>query len=84
MENFKKISRRIEQFRDEMIDMQLKLGSEPAISPSSGGKGEVKKAEILQNFLKDNGFHKIDLIKAPDLDAPEGYRPNILAFFVIK
>jgi len=50
----------------------------PAMSPLSGGEGEAKKAEFLLKFLKKNGFKNIKVIKAPDLDAPAGYRPNIL------
>jgi succinyl-diaminopimelate desuccinylase len=78
--SFEKIARRIDSFRNEMIQMQVKLASIPAIAPSSGGEGEAKKAEFLLGFLKDNGFADIELLKAPDLDAPSGYRPNILAY----
>lgn len=81
MNRFEKISNRIDFFRDEMINMQIKLCSIPAISPLSGGEGEAKKAEILINFLNKNGFQDIDIIKAPDLDVPVGYRPNILAIY---
>lgn len=81
MAELEKISKKIEGFRDAMIDLQIKLCSLPAISPSSGGEGEIKKAEVLIDFLKENNFSDIDIIKAPDLDAPSGYRPNILAFF---
>ncbi len=79
MDIINKISDRIDSFRNEMIDMQIKLCSLPAISPSNGGEGEFKKAEVLLEFLKKNRFSSIDLIKAQDLDAPAGYRPNILA-----
>ena len=81
MTKLKKIEKKIDSYRDEMIDMQIKLCALPAISPASGGEGEVKKAEVLTDFLKKNGFSDIKVIKAPDLDAPSGYRPNILAFF---
>lgn len=81
MKNFERINKRIDTFRDEMIDLEIKLCSIPAIAPSSGGEGESKKAEILLDFLKENGFTSIELIKAPDLDAPSGYRPNILAIY---
>ena len=76
---FDKLSRRIESFRDEMVDLQMKLCAIPAIAPSSGGDGEARKAEFLADWLKANGFVDIDVVKAPDLDAPAGYRPNILA-----
>ncbi len=75
------IAKKIDSFRDEMIDTQIKLCSFPAISPSSGGEGEIKKADYLLNFLKQNGYSDIDTIKAPDLDAPVGYRPNIMALY---
>jgi succinyl-diaminopimelate desuccinylase len=81
MESFDRISKRIENFRDEMIDFQIKLCSIPAISPSSGGQGEGKKAEVLLEFLKANKFDPIDIVKAPDLDAPDGHRPNLLAIY---
>ncbi|HMA54357.1 MAG TPA: M20 family metallo-hydrolase, partial [Acidobacteriota bacterium] len=76
-----KLSRRIEQYRDEMVDLQMKLCAIPAIAPSSGGEGEAKKAEFLVEWLKANGFVDISVVKAPDLDAPAGYRPNILAYY---
>ena len=76
-----KIIDRIDSFRDEMIDMQIQLCSFPAISPSSGGEGEIKKAECLLEFINTSGFSDVSVIKAPDLDAPVGYRPNILAIY---
>jgi succinyl-diaminopimelate desuccinylase len=79
MTNFERIAKRIDGFRDEMINLQIKLCALPAIAPASGGKGEVKKAEFLLDFLKQSGFDDIEVIKAPDLDAPAGFRPNILA-----
>jgi succinyl-diaminopimelate desuccinylase len=81
MDWMNKITERIDSFRDEMIDMQIQLCSYPAISPASGGEGEVNKAECLLEFLNANGFSDISVIKAPDLDAPVGYRPNILAIY---
>jgi len=78
MTNFNKIAKRIDSFRDQMIEMQIQLCAIPAMSPLSGGEGEAKKAEFLLKFLKKNGFKNIKVIKAPDLDAPAGYRPNIL------
>jgi len=81
MGTFHKITDTIDSYRNDMIDMQIKLCSFPAISPSSGGKGETKKAEFLLEFLNNGGFANIEVIKAPDLDSPSGYRPNILAAY---
>jgi succinyl-diaminopimelate desuccinylase len=80
-EQFERIARRIEQYRDEMVDLQIRLTSIPAIAPASGGEGEAAKAEFLTGFLKQSGLQDVMLIKAPDFDAPSGYRPNILAYF---
>jgi succinyl-diaminopimelate desuccinylase len=79
--DFLRVSKRIEQFRDEMVDLQVRLCALPAIAPSSGGEGESRKAEFLASFLRDNGFEGLTLIKAPDLDAPDGFRPNLLAVY---
>ncbi len=79
-ESYDKIARRIEQFRDQMVDLQVRLTGIPAIAPASGGEGEARKAEFLAGILKQSGFKDITMIKAPDLDAPAGYRPNILAY----
>ena len=74
-EAFARIARRIESFRDEMIDMQVRLTALPAIAPASGGEGEGKRAEFLTRFLEANGFVGIQLLKAPDLDAPRASGP---------
>ena len=79
--SFDKVSQRIESYRNEMIDLQVKLAAIPAIAPASGGEGEAKKAEFLVKFLEANGLQDIEVIKAPDHDTPAGYRPNILAYY---
>ena len=79
-EPFDRIARRIENFRDEMVDLQVRLTAIPAVAPGSGGEGEARKADFLAAWLKQNGFQDVTLIKAPDIDAPAGYRPNLLAF----
>lgn len=81
MSTFQKITETIDSYRNAMVDMQIKLCSFPAISPSSGGDGEAKKAEFLHEFLKNGGFADIEVIHAPDLDSPSGKRPNLLATY---
>lgn len=76
---FDRLARRIDRFRDDMVDLQIRLCEIQAIAPSSGGEGEAKKAVFLEKHLKENGFDDVIMIKAPDLDAPDGYRPNIIA-----
>jgi succinyl-diaminopimelate desuccinylase len=79
MNRFTRLAKRIDSFRDEMVNLQIKLCAAPAISPSNGGEGEVQKAQLLTDFLKQTPVDDIQLIKAPDMEAPMGYRPNILA-----
>ncbi len=74
-----RINRKIDSYRDAMVNMQVKLCAIPAISPASGGVGESEKATFLLEVLNEFGFDRIDMIKAPDLDVPAGYRPNIIA-----
>lgn len=78
---FSRLAKRLDSFRDEMIDLQTRLCAIPAIAPSSGGEGEAKKAEFLESYLRKSGINDITVIKAPDHDAPAGYRPNLLTFF---
>ncbi len=79
MRDLEKVFRRIDTYRNDMIDMQIELCSYPAISPEYGGEGEAKKAEVVKRFLERNGYKDIDVIEVSDLDAPSGYRPNIIA-----
>ncbi|MCX6559939.1 MAG: M20 family metallo-hydrolase [Candidatus Aminicenantes bacterium] len=77
--SFEKIAARLDAYEPEMIELQCRLAAIPAIAPSSGGAGEADKAAFLVEFLKANGITDIQVVKAPDPDAPSGYRPNILA-----
>jgi succinyl-diaminopimelate desuccinylase len=77
--SFEKIAARLDDYKDDMIDLQCRLASIPAIAPSSGGEGEARKAEYLVEYLKGIGIADIEVVKVPEADAPSGYRPNILA-----
>ncbi|MBD3413589.1 MAG: M20 family metallo-hydrolase [Candidatus Aminicenantes bacterium] len=81
MTELEKITQRIDRYRNEMVDMQIKLCSVPAIAPINGGQGEAKKAELILDLLQDIDFESTQLIKAPDIDASYGYRPNIMATY---
>ncbi|MDD8020719.1 MAG: M20 family metallo-hydrolase [Acidobacteriota bacterium] len=78
---FSCLAKRLDSYRDEMIELQARLGAIPAIAPSSGGEGEARKAEFLESYLKKSGLNDIKVIKAPDQEAPTGYRPNILTIY---
>ncbi|MBI2092425.1 MAG: M20 family metallo-hydrolase, partial [Deltaproteobacteria bacterium] len=75
---FEKISKRIESYKSEMVEMQKKLISIKAISPVSGGKGEFAKAKYLEPIIK-NIFTEIEEYHCPRNDAEGGIRPNYIA-----
>jgi succinyl-diaminopimelate desuccinylase len=73
-----KIARRIDGYRDEMIQLQIHLTSIPAIAPENGGDGEYEKAKYLKRMLEEFGFKDILEIKAPDSRTSSGERPNLI------
>ncbi len=62
----------------EMLEIQRLLTAVPAISPESGGEGELKKAKVLANWLKEHGFPEPQWFFAPDHRALEGKRPSLV------
>jgi len=81
MKDFEKVKSRIEGYRDQMIETEARLTAIPALGPENGGDGEVEKAEVIKEILKDLGADEIEEIKAPDERVSSGYRPNLLARF---
>jgi succinyl-diaminopimelate desuccinylase len=59
------------------VELETELCKRPAISPASGGEGEVDKAEWLESWLNKNGF-TYERIDVPDQRAKKGIRPNIV------
>lgn len=72
---FERLSKRIDGYKDEMIEMQKKLISIPAIAPSSGGRGELQKGKYLEALLPKI-FDNVTPLHAPDPAAEGGIRPN--------
>jgi succinyl-diaminopimelate desuccinylase len=76
---FARVTRRIDNYREDAIELQRRLTAIPALSPRSGGDGEARKAEMLTRYLEGLRLGEITLFKAPDPDLPEGgYRPNLV------
>lgn len=73
-----KVFEKIDNMKDEMVEMQKKLISIPAVSPVNGGKGELKKARYLEPILKEI-CDEVVFYNAPHPEADEGIRPNIVA-----
>lgn len=75
-DKFKRITRRIESYRQAMVEMQIALSALPAIGPESGGEGEWRKADFLQKRLSQLGFKNFRHYDARDKSVPSGIRPN--------
>ena len=76
---FDRVCRRLDTYRDRMIELQRELVRRPAIGPTSGGEGEAEKAAFLEAYLRTRGITDIEDIRAPDPRVPSGYRPNLIA-----
>lgn len=64
----------------EMVALESLLTSNPALAPENGGQGEIKKAEALIAWLKENGFPEssIERFDSPDNRVESKTRPNIV------
>jgi succinyl-diaminopimelate desuccinylase len=78
-DELKKLFKRIDSLRREMINAQIGLTAIPALSPINKGEGEVRKAEYVKKIIKPIGFDEIKEFRAPDKGVPCGYRPNLVA-----
>jgi len=61
------------------VEIEEELCRYPAISPDSGGEGELDKCEALERLLKKNGITDLKRIDVPDRRAKGGVRPNLIA-----
>ncbi len=73
-----RVCTRIEGATERIIDLQRELVARPAIHPANGGRGEAAKARYLVEYLREHGLTDIQELRAPDADAPDGYRPNLV------
>ena len=60
-------------------ELQIELCKRPAVSPESGGEGELDKCEFLADWLRAQGINQLERFDAPDPRAKGGIRPNLLA-----
>ncbi|MDR2194108.1 MAG: M20 family metallo-hydrolase [Treponema sp.] len=60
-------------------ELETELTKRPALSPDSGGEGEVDKCEFLEAWLRARGITRLERFDAPDARAKKGIRPNLVA-----
>lgn len=81
----KELFKKIDGYRDFIIDIQTKMTACPAITPhAEGGLGESAKAAVLLEALKKMKFDEIKVINIKDSKSPTGVRPNIVAKYYGK
>ncbi len=79
LELFDRLAKRIDGYRDYVIEMETALTAIPALAPPKG-EGECKKAEFLKKHLTEVlGVEDITEYDAPDPEVPCGHRPNLIA-----
>ena len=61
------------------VELETGLTGRPAISPDSGGEGELDKCVFLETWLKKHGVTQLERYDAPDERAKGGIRPNLIA-----
>ncbi|WP_010253904.1 M20 family metallo-hydrolase [Treponema primitia] len=61
------------------VELETELTKRPAISPESGGEGELDKCLFLADWLKAQGITQLERYDAPDKRAKGGVRPNLIA-----
>ena len=74
-----RIFKRIDGYREAVVDLQRELTSRIALGPKNEGSGEHDKADYLMDQLAALKPDHLEMIKAPDQQAHGGYRPNIVA-----
>jgi succinyl-diaminopimelate desuccinylase len=69
----------IDGCRDMAVELEREMCARPAVSPVSGGTGELDKALYIEDFLRKNGITDMVRIDAPLAEAKGGVRPNVIA-----
>ncbi|MFZ3104356.1 MAG: M20 family metallo-hydrolase [Smithella sp.] len=75
-EIFRRITKRIDSYREAMIELQIALCAVSAVGPENGGDGELLKANFLINRLLQMGFKNFRHYDTKDQRVSSGIRPN--------
>jgi succinyl-diaminopimelate desuccinylase len=69
----------VDAMRRAMVMALVDMCSIPAVCPQSGGEGELRKLEWLQEHIRNFGFDEFVRYDAVDEDKPSVVRPNLVA-----
>lgn len=75
----KELFAKIDSYLDYALALQAGLTAIPALDPTCGGQGEFDKAQWIETELRKLKFDKIFRVDAPQKEAKNGVRPNIIA-----
>ena len=78
-EIFRRIIKRIDSYREAIIELQIALCAVSAVGPENGGDGELLKANFLINRLLQMGFKNFRHYDAKDQRVSSGIRPNFIS-----
>ncbi len=73
---FERLSKEVESYKGEMVELMKDMVAIPSISPVSGGEGEAKRADMLESFLKKSGF---SVRRYDYIDSFKKKRSNLIA-----
>lgn len=68
----------LEKNRAEIVELERRLTACPAIAPEGDGDGESQKCDVLESWLRENGFADIQRYNAPDSRVSSGVRPSLV------
>jgi len=69
----------LEKSSELAVELETELTKRQAISPESGGEGELDKCIFIEEWLKKHGINQLSRYDAPDAKAKGGVRPNLIA-----
>ena len=69
----------IDNAASRAVELETELTKRPAVSPDSGGEGELDKCVFLEGWLRAQGITQLERYDCPDERAKGGVRPNLIA-----
>ena len=81
MSQIESVFTQIDGYRDEIINLQRELTSRVALGPQNGGSGEHEKIDFIKGLIEELSPSEMNIIKAPDENARDQYRPNLIGLW---
>lgn len=79
--SFQETTARIDELKDQSVELLVRICSVPALGPENNGIGEMEKYGLVKEFCLSLGPDRIEEIHAPDDRVPDGVRPNLMVIF---